>query len=170
MDLLAQTSRHAGDRFARGLAAGATSSEGEVALVERSAPEGFMPPLIRRSENETYGVIEGDVVFFVGDDMIWAGPGDMVVAPRGVPRTFRAASAGARWLVQTQVRSLGRFVDFGRAVSRPRASAGWPSPEERAAVASMGAVNGIELLGPPGALPERDSCSSPAAPVRARGA
>jgi hypothetical protein len=87
--------------------------------------------------------------------MVWAGPGDVVVAPIDVPRTFRVASAGARWLVLTQVSSLDRFHEFGRAVSRPlpRPAAGWPSPEEHDAVAAMAAANGIELLGPPGALP-----------------
>jgi mannose-6-phosphate isomerase-like protein (cupin superfamily) len=132
----------------------ATSAAGEVAMVERSAREGHMPPLVRRSEPETYRVLEGDVVFFVGSDMVWAGPGDVVVAPPDVPRTFRVASAQARWLVLTQVRSLERFADFGRAVSAPRVPArGWPSEEERTAVQATAAANDIELLGPPGALP-----------------
>jgi mannose-6-phosphate isomerase-like protein (cupin superfamily) len=136
---------------ARGTSAGA----GEVAMVERSAPEGFMPPLLSRDESETYRVTEGQVVFFVGNDMVWAEAGDIVVAPAGAARTFRVGSPSARWLVLTRVRSLDRFVDFGRAVSMPRAVAGngWPSQDEHAAVASIGAVNGIDLLGPPGALP-----------------
>jgi mannose-6-phosphate isomerase-like protein (cupin superfamily) len=141
------------------LASAATSPQGQVAMVERSAPEGHMPPLLRRSEAETYRVLEGEVVFFVGDDMVLAGPGDVVVAPRDVPRTFRVTSGDARWLVLTQVSSLGR------AVSLPLAApcAGWPSPEECAAVAATGAVNGIELLGPPGALPRGDPHDIPTA-------
>ena len=64
------------------------------------------------------------------------------------------ASSEARWLVLTHVRSLERFIDFGRAVSAPLPAAyGWPSPEERAVVAAIAAANGIELLGAPGALP-----------------
>jgi len=141
--------------FADELAAAATRSSGQVAMVERSAREGHMPPLLSRPEAETYRVLDGEVVFFVGNDMVWAGPGDVVVAPGDVPRTFRVASAEARWLVLTQVSSLERFHDFGRAVSTPAPapSAGWPSPEEHSAVAAMGAANDIELLGPPGALP-----------------
>jgi hypothetical protein len=117
-----------------------------------------MAPLLRRDENETYRVIEGEVVFFVGSDVVWARPGDVVVAPAGVERTFRVdSSCGARWLVVTHVRSLERFTDFGRAVSAPLAdpSAGWPSESERAAVAAIGDANGIEIVGPPGALPGR---------------
>jgi mannose-6-phosphate isomerase-like protein (cupin superfamily) len=136
-------------------ASGACSDQGQVAMVERTAPEGFMPPLVTRSEAETYRVLDGQVVFFVGNDMVWAEAGDVVVAPAGAARTFRIGSTGARWLVLTRVRSLDRFVDFGRAVSMPIGSpgAGWPSRDEHASVASIGAVNGIELLGPPGALP-----------------
>jgi mannose-6-phosphate isomerase-like protein (cupin superfamily) len=145
----------ASDWFADEVSAAASASDGAVALVERSAPEGHMPPLVRRDEQETYRVLAGGVVFFVGDDMVWAGPGDVVVAPAGVARTFRAGPGGARWLVLTRVHSLDRFADFGRAVSEPLRdpSAGWPSGDERAAVASIAAANGIELLGPPGALP-----------------
>jgi hypothetical protein len=127
----------------------------EVAMVQRRAREDQMPPLVRRNEPETYRVLEGEVVFFAGNDMVWARSGDVVVAPAGVARTFRVVSAEARWLVHTQVSSLERFHDFGRAVSRPLASPddGWPSAEERSVVEAMAAANGIELLGPPGALP-----------------
>lgn len=127
-------------------------------MVERSAPGCSMPPLVRRDVDETYRVLEGEVVFFVGADVVWARQGDVVVAPAGAERTFRVDSdGGARWLVITHVRSLDRFADFGRAVSAAAddPSAGWPSEHERAAVASLGAANGIELVGPPGALPGR---------------
>lgn len=117
-----------------------------------------MAPLTRRDEAETYRVLEGEVVFFVGSDVVWARAGDVVVAPAGAERTFRVDSrSGARWLVVTHVRSHERFADFGRAVARPHPdpAAGWPSEDERAALASLAAANGIELLGPPGMLPGR---------------
>lgn len=157
MDSLAVTDQQiAGDWFAEEVASAASSvGGGQVAMVERSAPEGSMPPLLRRDVRETYRVLSGEVVFFVGSDMVWAGPGDVVVAAAGESRTFRVASDGARWLVLTRVRSLDRFAEFGRAVSKPLAdpAAGWPSQVEQATVASIAAANGIELLGPPGALP-----------------
>lgn len=155
-DLAVTDKQVAADWFADEVAAAASApSDGAVAMVERSAPGGHMPPLVRRDERETYRVLAGEVVFFVGNDMVWAGPGDVVVAPGGAARTFRAGSDWARWLVLTRVRSLDRFADFGRAVSPPLRdpSAGWPSGDEHAAVASLAAANGIELLGPPGALP-----------------
>lgn len=126
-----------------------------AAVVERSAPAGHMPPLLRRDEPETYRVLDGEVTFFIGAEVVRAGRDDVIVCPAGVPRSFRAESDGAAWLVLTRVASHERFADFGRAVAPPLASPseGWPSEAERASVASMGAANGIELLGPPGALP-----------------
>jgi mannose-6-phosphate isomerase-like protein (cupin superfamily) len=127
----------------------------QTALVERAAPEGAMPPLHRRGEAETYRVLEGEVLFFIDDEVVPAGPGDVVVAAAGAARTFRVESEDARWLVLTRVATLERFLDFNRAIAQPLAVpiSGWPSAEERAAVAALAAVNGIELLGPPGVVP-----------------
>jgi quercetin dioxygenase-like cupin family protein len=114
-----------------------------------------MPPLYRRDEAETYRVLEGEVLFFVDDEVVAAGPGDVVVAAAGAERTFRVESDGARWLVLTCVTTLERYLDFNRAVVEPTAVlvSGWPSAEEEAALTSLGAANGIQLLGPPGVLP-----------------
>jgi len=124
--------------------------------LERAAPAGAMAPLLVRTVDEVYRVLEGVVTFYVGAEQVAAAPGDVVVAPRRVPRTFRVESEDARWVVITRVRSPERFFDFGRAVSAPAAhpEAGWPSADEEATVASIAGANGIELLGPPGALPQ----------------
>lgn len=131
------------------------SDEGQVVMTERSARPGQMPPLLRRDQAETYRVLDGQVTFFVGAESVTAAAGDVVVAPAGVARSFRVDAEGSRWLVLTRVHALDRFLDFSRAVSaaRANAAAGWPSEAERAAVTAIGAANGIELLGPPGALP-----------------
>jgi mannose-6-phosphate isomerase-like protein (cupin superfamily) len=121
-------------------------------LAERIAGGGKMPPLHSRDEGEAYRVVQGIVTFFVGDETFSAAPGDVVVAPPGVERTFRVESDRATWFVLTHVRSLVRYEDWGRAVSEPVGD-DWPSPDEAATVASIASVNGIELLGPPGALP-----------------
>jgi mannose-6-phosphate isomerase-like protein (cupin superfamily) len=135
----------------------ASRPSAQTALVERDAPHGAMAPLHIRDEDETYRVLEGEVTWFVGDDVVPAGPGDVVVAAAGVARTFHVESDDARWVVLTRVASLERYLDFNRAVAQPRSVpvSGWPSAEERACVAAIGAANGIELLGPPGVLPGR---------------
>ena len=133
----------------------AHAARGQAAMVERSAPAGYMTPLHRRDETEIYRVLDGEVTFHVGDDIVVAGPGAVVVAPPHAARTLRVGAENARWLVLTRVRSLARFVDFGRAVSEPLPDGcvEWPSASEHATVASLAAVNGIEVLGPPGVLP-----------------
>ncbi len=125
---------------------------GKVALVERRARAGVMPPLHRRHEDETYRVLEGSVTFFVGAERVPAGPGDVVVAPGGTARTFRVESAEARWLVLTRVFSLSRYEDFGRAVAEP-VEHSHPARDELAALRVIAGANGIQILGPPGSVP-----------------
>jgi quercetin dioxygenase-like cupin family protein len=128
---------------------------GQVALLERSARAGQMPPLHVRDEDETYRVTAGLITFYVGREVVAAGTGDVVVVPAGVARSFRAETDDARWLVVTRVRSVARFEDFGRALSAPVEGGAWPSPEEAQTLESIARANDIEVLGPPGVLPER---------------
>jgi hypothetical protein len=124
-------------------------------MVERTARAGQMPPLHRRDQREAYRVLEGEVTFYVGSEVVEAGAGQTVVAPAGAERTFRVESEQARWIVLTRVRSLARFADFGRAVATAVAgSCGeWTSADDERTVAAIGRPNGIELLGSPGAVP-----------------
>jgi quercetin dioxygenase-like cupin family protein len=145
--------------FADTAGAVATASGGrgrQATMVERSARAGEMAPLHRRNEAETYRVVAGTMTFWVGGEVVRAGEGEVVVAPAGAVRTWRAESEGARWVVVTRVTAPDRFLDFGRAMSPPLAARcrEWPSPSELATVASIASPNGIELLGPPGALPD----------------
>ena len=138
------------------LALDAGARDGAVTLVERVATtRGAMPPLHSRNEDETYHVLAGEVTFFVGADVVRATPGATVVAPRGVARTYRVEAPDARWLIATRVTALERFVDFGRALARPASSdlPEWASAQDVATVEVIASANGIEILGPPGALP-----------------
>ena len=134
-----------------------TERPAQTALVERSAPQGAMPPLVSRDEAETYRVLEGEVVFFIGDEVVPAGPGDVVVAAAGAPRTFRVESEDARWLVLTRVTSLERYLDFNRAVVETTAvdMCKCFTGDDEAVLSSLGTANGIELLGPPGMIAGR---------------
>ena len=137
----------------------AVRDDGRAAVVETAAMErGTMPPLHARDRDESYHVLEGEVVFYVGDETVRARAGEVVVVPSGTARTFLVTSATARWLVMTTVRSLSRYQDFTRAVTQPREIGGleettWPSAEEAASLAAIAAANGIHVLGPPGMLP-----------------
>jgi hypothetical protein len=152
-----------GTRWFRERLAALAGAEGERprrAAVLESPPlrEGHMPPLYARDGEESFYVLEGEAVFHVGDEVVRARAGAVVVAPAGVPRTYIVTSRTARWLVMSEVASLARYEDFTRAVTTSPAGAvpgrpAWPSPEERAALTAIARANGIAILGPPGALP-----------------
>src|SRR4051794_17018342 len=84
----------------------------QTALVERSALQGAMPPLYRRDEAETYRVLEGEVLFFIDDEVVPAGPGDVVVAAAGAERTLPLPSGGGGWALPTPVRTPRRVLGF----------------------------------------------------------
>jgi quercetin dioxygenase-like cupin family protein len=66
-----------------GAAHGATIS----VILDRSAP-GQGPRLHRHPYDETWIVDQGNVTFQLGDTIHDAGPGDIVIAPPGVPHRF----------------------------------------------------------------------------------
>ena len=119
-----------------------------------------MPPLhLHRADDEAWFVLEGEMSFFVaGDDPIRVQAGAVAFGPRGIPHTYRVESdRAARWLA---VCTPGEFERFVVAASRPAERPELPPPheppteEEIAAVAALAAKHGIEVLGPPGTLPE----------------
>jgi mannose-6-phosphate isomerase-like protein (cupin superfamily) len=134
--------------------AGGEQTGGRYCVVEVAGREGDMPPLhVHHDEDETFFVLEGRLRLFVGDGEIALGAGECAVAPRGVPHVYRVESAAARWL---GIGNGDGFEAFVRAVSEPAPSADLPPegrPADPAALAAAAAERGIEILGPPGALP-----------------
>ncbi|NJM08533.1 cupin domain-containing protein, partial [Candidatus Gracilibacteria bacterium] len=56
-------------------------------MIEQLAPPGFTTPLhVHYGEDEAMFIIEGSCTFFVGDQVLRAGPGAFVYLPRAVPR------------------------------------------------------------------------------------
>jgi quercetin dioxygenase-like cupin family protein len=128
-------------------------SDGALSVIESLAPQGDSPPLhVHRGEDELFHVIEGTLSLRVGDELVELAPGESLLAPKGVPHTYRVDSERARWLVVT---TRGEFEAFVRAVSRPAADGGLPertgppTAEQQARFAAVAAEHGIELVGPP---------------------
>jgi hypothetical protein len=111
------------------------------------------PPLhLHRTEDEVFHVLEGEFRVKLRDEEHRVGPGEILVAPKGVPHTYRVESAqGGRCLTIT-VR--GDFERFVRAMSRPAqrpglpVPAGPPSADDIAALKATAAQYGIEIVGP----------------------
>ena len=131
------------------------STAGAFDQIDMWGANGDMPPLhVHRNADETFTVLEGAVEVHVGDDAFVVGPGEALVAPRGVPHTYRVVSEEpARWLITC---SPAGFADFVAAASDAAEGDGLP-PEGRPVdldrVGRGAAAVGIDLLGPPGMLP-----------------
>ena len=125
-----------------------------VSVLEHQAAYGDSPPLhVHHNEDEIFHVIQGELQFRLGDRDLHATAGDTVLAPKGVPHTYRAVSAkGARWLTITRGEQFERFVSaLGRQATHeglPEAS-GPPTPEQAAALSAAAERYGIALVGPP---------------------
>ncbi len=68
-------------------------TDGAFAVIELRVPPGFSgPPHIHHREHQTDHVVEGELVFTVGDDTIVADAGTIVHCPKEVPHSFRNES------------------------------------------------------------------------------
>ena len=122
-----------------------------LCVMVQTMPFGEAPPLhVHHDEDEVFHVQEGRVRFQVGDERMEAKPGDVLLAPRGVPHTFRVVSPeGAKILTisrggfETMVRNASRPADYP---SLPPAEV--PTLEMQAALAAFCAAERIEFLGP----------------------
>jgi quercetin dioxygenase-like cupin family protein len=121
------------------------STAGTLGVVDMlEVPAGDMPPLhVHHAEDECFYVLKGEVTFYLPGVERTVGPGEFVLAPRGVPHSYRVGDEPCHWLVVSRPAGFERFV---RAVAELDS----PGPETLAAVA---AEHRIELLGPPGTLP-----------------
>src|SRR3954451_1252973 len=113
-----------------------------VSVIESTAPYGDSPPLhVHHTEDEIFHVLEGELRLRVADRDLHLGAGETMLAPQGVPHTYRVESpAGARWLVVT---THGDFERMVRSASRPAevadlpAPSGTPTPEQEEALAAI---------------------------------
>ena len=127
---------------------------GAFGLIEHLMPPGEeIPWHLHHNEDESFYVIEGEVLFIVGEEQqrITAGPGTFVFGPREIPHGFRVAgSSPARMLIEATPAGFEHFV---LALSEPAPASGFPpaGPPDMEKVMAAAARANIEILGP---LPE----------------
>jgi len=133
--------------------AGSGDTGGRFALIEVLAPKGTEPPRhVHHREDEAFYVLEGEITFYVGDEVYVATPGTFVFAPRGIPHS---------WVVETDVvRKLVTLTPGGAEehfrdprFSEPARTLTLPPSEEPPDVAALVADMeryGVEVVGPPG--------------------
>jgi mannose-6-phosphate isomerase-like protein (cupin superfamily) len=117
-------------------------SGGNFALVEHPMqPHGLAAPLHRHSREDEYSfVLEGRMGALLGDEVVYAEPGDLVFKPRGQWHTFwNAGSTPARIL---EVISPAGFEQYFADVIQEIASG---KPFDPAAITTQAARYGLEL-------------------------
>jgi mannose-6-phosphate isomerase-like protein (cupin superfamily) len=123
-----------------------------LSIVHMWVPAGDQPPLhVHWDEDECFYVLAGSLTLWVGDrEPVSAGPGEFVVAPRGIAHTYLVGESGGEFLVTTN----GSFGAFTRAAGRPASRLALPDgPGDVSSLARIASEHRIELLGPPGMLP-----------------
>jgi quercetin dioxygenase-like cupin family protein len=125
--------------------ADAAATDGRYGLVDMiEVPAGDMPPLhVHHAHAEGFLVLDGELTLYLPGREVVLGAGEFALAPRGVPHSYHVGDAPARMLVLTSPAGFERFVAEVAALDEP-------TPD---ALAAAAAREGIEILGPPGAMP-----------------
>ena len=130
-----------------------------LCVMEHRVAHGDSPPLhSHATEDEFFHVLEGEFRFVLGGRQFRAGPGAMLLAPKGSQHTYRAESPeGGRFVTVTCGDDFEQLV---REVGRPAETlelpppAGPPTAEAMAALSETAAAHGITFHGPPLAAEE----------------
>jgi len=118
---------------------------------EAYAARGYASPLHRHTrEDEAFYVLDGCLAVSVGDDVITAGTGSFVWAPRDLAHAFCVESDEARFLAFS---TGGRMDHFFFATGEPAPSTTLPPPPDgppdvEALVRTLSEY-GVEMVGPP---------------------
>jgi quercetin dioxygenase-like cupin family protein len=140
---------------------GRADSGGGVGLLEIVVPPGLGSPWhVHPEEDEWFYVLEGNLVFYVGDERLELAAGGFAFGPKGVPHTFFGAGPQpARALVGF---APMQFEGFLREVGQPAPARVLPPPPagpppELAPLAAIAKRAGFIILGPPGPPPVRQA-------------
>lgn len=123
-------------------------SSGGFSLVEVNVPRGRATPLHRDPSDETFYVLEGDMLFHADGINHAAHAGDTISITKGVAHAFTATSDTARFLVlNTPGTHDSYFRDGGESATSRDLNDAPPPDLERIQASSE--KHGIEILGPP---------------------
>lgn len=120
-------------------------------VMELTIPPGGSPPLhVHETLDDSFLMLEGQVVVRCGEETVVADPGSYVVMPHGVEHTFRVTSpAPARMLL---VHADDSFLSFIETVGEPTSEHRLPPPGEVDldfdTLAAASAAHGAPMIGP----------------------
>ncbi len=137
-----------GGRFTEKL--GGAAVDGRLALVEALAMRATEPPLhIHHREDEAWYILDGQMTFHVGDEVLTATAGSFAFAPRGIAHSFTVDVEPTRVLVLVTPSGFERFaMELGVPAvgDEPPIGLTMPGPESLGPVAAR---YDIEIVGPP---------------------
>ena len=121
--------------------ASAEDTGGRYTVFETTVPpQGGPPPHVHHREEETFYVLEGQFEFKVGDQLVSAGTGAFLIAPKDVPHTFRNVGATpGRLIIMITPGGFERFIEEFATLPTDR-------PPDVVKMAEMGARHGLEFL------------------------
>ncbi|MGE3798160.1 MAG: cupin domain-containing protein [Thermomicrobiales bacterium] len=130
-------------------AASADVTEGAYAVIEDRVVRNEGIPVHRHpGDDESFYVLEGEITFFLGDDLPFvAQAGSFVFVPGELAHSFQVTSDSARYLIVT----TPRHEQFYRAISKPAPSRERPpsEPLDMDMVIAACEQYGVEIIGPP---------------------
>jgi quercetin dioxygenase-like cupin family protein len=87
-------------------------TDGQFSLFEAKGIPGMEPPPhVHANEDESYYLLEGEMLFRVGDEAFTAKPGDFVFLPRNVRHEFKVLSSTFRCLVGIYPSGLENYFE-----------------------------------------------------------
>ena len=130
--------------------AGKDDGAGQFALLEAIAFRTTEPPMhIHHREDEAWYVLDGQMTFHVGGQVLVAGPGSFAFAPRGIAHAFTVDVEPTRVLILAAPAGFERFaVELGQPATsqEPPPDLAVPPPDVLGPIAER---YGIEVVGPP---------------------
>ena len=121
---------------------GGETNEGLLVLEQIDDRKGGPPRHVHVSQDEWFYVLQGSYVVEVGGNRFDLGPGDSVLAPRGVPHVWAHVGEGiGRMLVEFHPAGLMEAF-FAKATHLESVA---PGPE----MAQLFSDHGMQLVGPP---------------------
>lgn len=126
-----------------------TDTNALLSLTEYHAPPAGGPPLhMHTLEDETFYILEGEVTFYVGGNIIKAPAGTTVFAPRNTPHTFKnCTDKWAKFIMV--VTPPDNFERFYARISEKHANGSDPTPDEVITrIGKLAPEHGLQIMGP----------------------
>ncbi len=125
----------------------ATDTGGAVSVFHLTAPRFTGPPLhVHTREDETFYVLDGEVVFEIDGERVTTGAGSVVFLPRGIPHRYQNFSDHPAQLLLVVTPGAGFEAFFGELAAATPPQGGVPPLD---VLSRIDATYGLTTLGPP---------------------